>query len=76
MRADGHERRVEAALGLLGEQVLDLVVERDLHAHRLDLAHLLHQVGARQAVGGNAEVHHAAGQRPRVADLDGVPQAR
>jgi hypothetical protein len=46
------------------------VIEDDLHAHRLDPADLAHQIVARQTIGGNAEMHHAAGQRPGLVDLD------
>ena len=51
------------------------MVAGDLHAHRRDALDLLHQPVARQAVGGDAVVHHAAGLGHRVADLDLVPEA-
>ena len=38
VRADGEEHRVERAVALLGEQVLDLVIEDERHAHLLDAA--------------------------------------
>ena len=34
------------------------------------------QVGARQAVGGNAEMHHAAGQRAGLVDFHAMAQTR
>ena len=75
LRADRDEDGIEMALGLLGEDVFDLVVEGDLDPHGFDAAHFLHEIGARQAIGGNAEMQHAAGQRTRVADFDGVAKA-
>ena len=60
---------------LLGEHVVDLVVEDDPHAHALDPADLLHQIFARQAIGGDAEMQHAAGQRPGLVDLDLMAEA-
>jgi hypothetical protein len=57
---------------LLGQQVVDPMVEDDLDAHVLDTLDLGVQHVARQAVGGNAEVHHAAGHRPGLVDFDAV----
>ncbi len=74
--ADGDEHRVEAAGFLLGEHVLDPVVEDDADAGVLNPADLVHQVFARQAVGGNAEMQHAAGQRTGLVDLDLMAEAR
>ena len=48
----------------------------DLDAHGLDARDLAHQIRARQPIGRNAEMHHAAGQRSRLVDLDRVAQAR
>ena len=50
--------------------------EHDLHAHALDPRDLVHQIGARQAIGGNAEMQHAAGQRPGLVDLHLMAQPR
>ena len=69
MRADRDEHRIEPAGSLLRDHILDLVVEHDPHAHLLDPADLGHQFRARQPIGGDAEVHHAAGHRPRLVDL-------
>ena len=75
VRADRHEDRIETPRVLFGRQILDLVIEDDPDAHRLDARDLLHQILARQAVGGDAEMHHAAGQRAGLVDLDGVARA-
>ena len=76
VRADGDEHRVEFALLLLGDEVLDLVIEDDLHAHPLDAGDLAVEHVARQPVGGDAEVHHAAGDRAGLVDLHGVAHQR
>jgi hypothetical protein len=47
MRSNRDERGVEAASILLREQILDLVIEDDADAHRLDPLHLAHQLLAR-----------------------------
>ena len=49
---------------------VDLVVQHDPHAHSLDAGDLRHQIVARQAVGRDAEMQHAAGQRAGLVDLD------
>ena len=72
--ADGDEDRIEAAGRLFGHQVLDLAVGNDLDPHRLDAGDVGHQLLARQAVGGDAEMHHAAGERTGLVDLDGVAE--
>ena len=64
MRADRDEHGVEVARLLFRQQVGHLVVQHDPHAHRLDARDFAHQVGARQPVGGNAEMQHAAGSGP------------
>jgi hypothetical protein len=61
---------VEIAGLLLGQQVVDPMVEHDLDAHVLNALDLGVQHVARQAVGGNTEVHHAAGHRPGFVDFD------
>ena len=45
-------------------------------AHALDPADLLHEILARQPVGGNAEMQHAAGQRSCLVDLHLVAEPR
>ena len=70
MRADGYEHRIEAAGLLLVDHVLDLVVEDDAHTHLFDPPDLAVENIARQAIGRDAEVHHAAGKRPGLVDLD------
>ena len=62
----------KASFRLLSEHVLDLVIEGDLHPHGLDATDLGHQVGARQPIGGNAEMQHAARQGAGVANLNRV----
>jgi len=74
--ADRDEHGVEAALGLLLGEILDLVVEGDLDALLADPVDLAIQDVARQAVGRDAEVHHPAGHRPGVADLDVMAHQR
>ena len=74
MRADRDKSGVESARLLLGQQIGHLVVQHDAHAHRLDARDFAHKVGARQPVSGNAEMQHAAGQRPRLVDLHGVAE--
>ena len=53
----------------------DLVVEGELNPHGFDAVHFLHEVGAWQAIGGDAEMQHATGQRTRVADFNAVATA-
>ena len=72
MGPDRREDGLEPPGFLFGEQILDLVVQYELYPHRLDLPHLLHQLLAWQPVCWNTEVHHPAGQRPCVVDLDRV----
>ena len=69
------EHRVERARGLLGQHVVHARVADDRHAHRLDARDFLVEPLARQAVRGNAVVHHAAGLGVGVADLDVVAEA-
>ena len=69
MRADRDEHGVEPARVALGEHVGDLVVQHDAHAHALDAGDLGQQVGARQAIGRDAEMQHAAGHRAGLADF-------
>ena len=52
------------------------MIEHDRDAHRLDGAHLLHQLLARQPVGGDAEMQHPPGQGAGLVDLDRVAQPR
>ncbi len=74
MSAHGDEHGVEVAGLFLGQQIVDPVVEHDLDAHVLDALDLGIQHVARQAVGGNAEVHHAAGHRASLMDFDGMAE--
>ena len=75
VRADRDEAGVEAAVPHLRLDILDLVIRGDPDAQLLDLTDLGLEQGARHAVGGNAEVHHAARDRAGIADLDLVPEA-
>ena len=59
----------------LGLEILDPVVELEHDAQVRQSRHLGIEHGAWQAIGGNAEVHHAAGDRPGIADHDVVPEA-
>jgi hypothetical protein len=76
MGADRDEDGVEAAGVALGEDVLDLVIEGDAHAHPLDATDFRQQLDTRQPVGGNAEMHHTAGDGPRFPDLGSMAAAR
>ena len=77
VRADRDEHRIEAAgLAFSATISVDLVVQHDPHAHRFDAGDLRQQVGARQAIGGDAEMQHAAGQRARLVDLDLLAEPR
>ena len=76
VRADGEEHGVEAARRLLGHQVLDLVIEDDLDAQRRDAGDFGVEHLARQAVLRDAEMHHAARQRPRFVDHDRMTAPR
>ncbi len=73
--ADRQEHGVERAGRLLSEHVVHPGVANDLHPHRLDARDLLVDPLARQAVGGNPVVHHAARLGVGIADLDVVPEA-
>src|SRR5208283_2576179 len=74
LRSDGEESRVEAALLLLGQHVLDLLAAGDRHAHCGDACDLVADDVARQAIGGNAPAHHAAGLLGRLANLHVVAE--
>ena len=67
--ADRDEDGVELTRFLFGEDIVDSVIDGYLDAHTLNLADLLHEILARQPVGGNAEMKHAAGQRSCLVDL-------
>ena len=69
MGADCNEDGVELTRFLFGENIVDFVIDDYPDAHALNLADLLHQILARQPVGGNAEMQHAAGQRSCLVDL-------
>src|SRR5579871_6845654 len=75
LRANRHENGIETAGVALGEEILDLVVAGDPHPQAGNAVDLARQRAARQPVGGNAEMHHAAGDRPRLADFDHVAEA-
>ena len=53
-----------------------LALSFELHAQVEDALHLAVEHVARQAVGGDAEAHHAAGHGPGLVDRDLVAQAR
>ena len=76
VRAHGEEHGVEPARRLLGHQVVHLVIEDDLDAQRRDPGDFGVEHLAREAVLRNAEMHHAAGQRPRFPDHDGMTAPR
>ena len=75
VRADCDEAGIKPALLHLRLDVLDLVVKRDPDAQVLDLPDLGLEHVARHPIGGNAEVHHAAGQRSGIPDLDLMTEA-
>ena len=76
MGAHGGEDRVEPSRLLLGDQILDAVVEHDRHPERLDPPDLGGQHLRRKPVGGDAEPQHPAGLGAQVADLNRVTAAR
>src|SRR5208283_3023293 len=76
LRSDGEEYGVEAALLLLGENVLHLLAAGDRHTHRRNACDLLADDVARQAIGGNAPTHHAARLLSRLANLHGMAESR
>ncbi len=69
MGADCDEDGVELTRFLFGENIIDFVIDHYPDAHALNLADLLHQILARQPVGGDAEMQHAAGLRSCLVDL-------
>jgi len=72
---DGDEASVDTA----GVHVTDYVVDPCVHgkrsAHRLDAPDLVEEFGAREPIGGNAIMEHAAGFHHGVSDLDSVAEA-
>jgi hypothetical protein len=76
VRADSDEDGVEAALGLLGDEVRDAVAGGDHDPEAREAVDLAGEDVARQAVGGDPVAEHAAGRLAGVADLDLVPEAR
>ena len=69
MGADGEEGRIEAAGLHALDDAIDLAVELDDDAEIDDAADLGIEHVARQAVFGNAEPHHAAGERAGLVKL-------
>jgi hypothetical protein len=65
----------EAAVFLFREHVLDAVVECDRDAHVLDAINLRLEFLARHAIGRDAEMDHAAGDRTGLAYLDLVAES-
>ena len=61
IRADREEGGVEPPCRDFGQDVFNLVIEDDLHSGGLDPANFALEIFSGQAVGGNAELHHAAG---------------
>jgi hypothetical protein len=72
VRADRDEHRIEAAGVALGDDVGHFAVRYD--PQPFDPRDLRHQVRARQAIGRDAEMQHATGQRARFVDLDLVAE--
>ena len=56
--------------------IVDLVVEHEPHAHLFKPPGFAGDDVARQAIGGNAELEHAAGNRAGIVDLHHVPETR
>ncbi len=75
MGPDGEERRVEAAPAHGGFDVVDLGIEDELDPHRHNAPDLGVEHVARQAIFGDAEAHHTAGQRPSLADRHPMAEA-
>ena len=76
MGADGEKRRVEAARGHRRLDVVDARVELQRDAEIENAADLRVEDVARQPVFGDAEAHHAARQRTRLADHDLMAEPR
>ena len=76
MGADRDEYGVELTRFLFGENIVDFVIDGYPDAHALNLADLLHEILARQPVGGNAEMQHAAGQWSCLVNLHFVAKPR
>ena len=72
MCAHGKKRRVEFSGRHLGADVADLVLQVEFDSKIKDAPNLCVQHVARQPVFRNAKAHHAAGQGPRLDDLDGM----
>ena len=75
MGADGEEGRIEAAGLHALDDAVDLAVELDADAKMDDAVDLGIEHVARQTVFGNAEAHHAAGERAGLVNLDCVTHA-
>ena len=76
VRADGEERGVEPAVAHLGLQVGHGAITLERDAEVEDPLHLRVEDLARQPVAGDAEPHHAPGQRARVVDRHRVAGKR
>ena len=75
IRADREEGGVEPPRRDFGQDVFNFVIEDDLHSGGLDPPNFAHEILSGQTVGGNAELHHAAGHGRSFVDFDGVAQA-
>ena len=72
MCANRQEYGIESAARLFSDEIRDLVIQLDLHAHRGNARNLGVEYLARQAVLRDSEVHHAARERSGVVDHGGV----
>src|SRR5271166_524126 len=75
-RTNRNEDCVKVSRRLFRQDILDSVVDDDSNAHVFDALNLLHQNPAGQAVGRNAEMHHAARKRSGLVNLHRVSQTR
>src|ERR1039458_4286976 len=75
MGADRDKRRVKFSCSFFGEQILNPMIEHDLHPHLLNPVNLLHQHAARQSIGRDAEMHHATRKRTSLVNLHSVAKA-
>ena len=69
VRADGDEDRVELAGCHFRQYIYNFMIDDDLYSHGFDPPNLAHEIFTGQTIRGNTEMHHAAGQWPRLMNL-------
>ena len=76
MRADRDEAGIEARRPVISATTSSTLWSSTILTPISSICRSRLEHVARQAVGGDAEMHHAAGQRAGIADLDRVPEPR